>query len=145
MISLLTNLAPILFGFVAKIIAVKAQAASDNQKLMIENMNARNDSINQAREAEKTEGVGARLNRRVIIFVILSLIIFTQVAPVFFNVPTVVPTVIEGISILGLQLTRDTVEYVTVEAGAVLKLNEVFAWATTIIEVYFGAQLGKGK
>jgi|TARA_R110000796_G_scaffold15700_1_gene49878 hypothetical protein len=145
MISLLTNLAPILFGFVAKIIAVKAQAASDNQKLMIENMNARNDSINQAREAEKTEGVGARLNRRVIIFVILSLIIFTQVAPVFFNVPTVVPTVIEGISILGLQLTRDTVEYVTVEAGAVLKLNEVFAWATTIIEVYFGAQIGKGK
>ena len=145
MISLLTNLAPILFGFVAKIIAVKAQAASDNQKLMIENMNARNDSINQAREAEKTEGVGARLNRRVIIFVILSLIIFTQVAPVFFNVPTVVPTVIEGISILGLQLTRDTVEYVTVEAGAVLKLNEVFAWATTIIEVYFGAQIGKGR
>jgi hypothetical protein len=145
MISLLTNLAPILFGFVAKIIAVKAQAASDNQKLMIENMNARNDSINQAREAEKTEGVGARLNRRVIIFVILSLIIFTQVAPVFFNVPTVVPTVIEGISILGLQLTRDTIEYVTVEAGAVLKLNEVFSWATTIIEVYFGAQLGKGK
>ena len=145
MISLLTNLAPILFGFVAKIIAVKAQAASDNQKLMIENMNARNDSINQAREAEKTEGVGARLNRRVIIFVILSLIIFTQVAPVFFNVPTVVPTVIEGISILGLQFTRDTIEYVTVEAGAVLKLNEVFAWATTIIEVYFGAQIGKGK
>ena len=145
MISLLTNLAPILFGFVAKIIAVKAQAASDNQKLMIENMNARNDSINQAREAEKTEGVGARLNRRVIIFVILSLIIFTQVAPVFFNVPTVVPTVIEGISILGLQFTRDTIEYVTVEAGAVLKLNEVFSWATTIIEVYFGAQIGKGK
>ena len=145
MISLLTNLAPILFGFVAKIIAVKAQAASDNQKLMIENMNARNDSINQAREAEKNEGIGARLNRRVIIFVILSLIIFTQVAPVFFNVPTVVPTVIEGISILGLQLTRDTIEYVTVEAGAVLKLNEVFSWATTIIEVYFGAQLGKGK
>ena len=145
MISLLTNLAPILFGFVAKIIAVKAQAASDNQKLMIQNMNARNDSINQAREAEKTEGIGARLNRRVIIFVILSLIIFTQVAPVFFNVPTVVPTVIEGISILGLQLTRDTIEYVTVEAGAVLKLNEVFAWATTIIEVYFGAQLGKGR
>ena len=143
MISLLTNLAPILFGFVAKIIAVKAQAASDNQKLMIQNMNARNDSINQAREAEKTEGIGARLNRRVIIFVILSLIIFTQVAPVFFNVPTVVPTVIEGISILGMQFTRDTIEYVTVEAGAVLKLNEVFAWATTIIEVYFGAQLGK--
>ena len=145
MIGFLTNIAPIALGFIGKLFALKSQAAAENQKLMIQNMSARNDSINQAREAEKTEGVGARLNRRVIIFVILSLIIFTQVAPVFFNVPTVVPTVIEGISILGLQLTRDTIEYVTVEAGAVLKLNEVFAWATTIIEVYFGAQIGKGK
>jgi hypothetical protein len=143
MFSLLTNLAPIAFGFFAKIIALKAQASSDNQKLMIANMNARNDSIAQAREAEKTESVGAALNRRVIIFTILALIIFTQIAPVFFDVPTVVPTIIEGISILGLQITRDTIEYVTVEAGAVLKLNEVFAWATTIVEVYFGAQLGK--
>ena len=143
MFSLLTNLAPIAFGFFAKIIALKAQASSDNQKLMIANMNARNDSIAQAREAEKTESVGAALNRRVIIFTILALIIFTQIAPVFFDVPTVVPTIIEGISILGFQITRDTIEYVTVEAGAVLKLNEVFAWATTIVEVYFGAQLGK--
>tara|TARA_R100001377_G_scaffold19717_1_gene10303 strand:+ start:32 stop:472 length:441 start_codon:yes stop_codon:yes gene_type:complete len=143
MISLLSSLAPILFGFVAKIIAIKAQAASDNQKLMIQNMNARNDSINQAREAEKTESVGAALNRRVIIFVILALIIFTQVAGPLLDIETVVPTVIEGISVLGIQLTRDTMEYVTVQSGAVLKLSEVFSWATTIIEVYFGAQLGK--
>ena len=145
MISLLTNLAPILFGFVAKIIAVKAQAASDNQKLMIQNMNARNDSINQAREAEKGESVGSAFNRRVIIFVILSLIIFTQVAGPLLNIETVVPTVIEGISFLGIQLTRDTMDYVTVQSGAVLKLSEVFAWATTIIEVYFGSQLGKAR
>ena len=143
MFSLLSSLAPIAFGFFAKIIAVKAQASSDNQKLMIANMNARNESIAQAREAEKTESVGAALNRRVIIFTILSLIVFTQIAPVFFNVPTVVPTVIEGISFLGIQFTKDTIEYVTVEAGAVLKLSEVFAWCSTIVEVYFGAQLGK--
>jgi hypothetical protein len=64
---------------------------------------------------------------------------------VFFNVPTVVPTVIEGASILGFELTPDTIEYVTVQAGAVLKFDEVFAWATMIIEFYFGAQLAKGK
>ena len=78
-----------------------------------------------------------------IIFTILLLIIFTQVAGPLLNIETVVPNVIEGISFFGIQLTRDTIEYVTVQSGAVLKLNEVFAWATTIIEVYFGAQLGK--
>jgi hypothetical protein len=64
---------------------------------------------------------------------------------VFFNVPTVIPTVIEGASILGFELTPDTIEYVTVQAGAVLKFDEVFQWATMIIEFYFGAQLAKGK
>jgi len=64
---------------------------------------------------------------------------------VFFNVPTVIPTVIEGASLLGIQLTPDTIDYVTVQAGAVLKFDEVFQWATMIIEFYFGAQLAKGK
>ena len=145
MIGFLTNIAPIALGFIGKLFALKSQAAAENQKLMIQNMSARNDSINQAREAEKTEGIGARLNRRVIIFVILSLIIFTQVAPVFFNVPTVVPTVIEGFSFFGIQFSPDIVEYVTIQAGSVLKMDEIFGWATMIIEFYFGAQLAKGK
>jgi hypothetical protein len=34
---------------------------------------------------------------------------------------------------------------VKVEAGAVLKMDEIFGWATMIIEFYFGAQLAKGK
>jgi hypothetical protein len=143
MIGLLTNLAPILFGFVAKIIALNVQAKQEQQKLQIQALSARENSIASAREAEKSEGVGAALNRRVIIFTILLLIIFTQVAGPLLNIETVVPNVIEGISFFGIQLTRDTIEYVTVQSGAVLKLNEVFAWATTIIEVYFGAQLGK--
>jgi hypothetical protein len=87
----------------------------------------------------------AALNRRVIIFVILALIIFTQVAPVWFDVPTVIPTIVEGTKILGFQLTPDIVEYVTIQAGSVLKMDEIFGWATMIIEFYFGAQLAKGK
>ena len=79
------------------------------------------------------------------ILVILALIIFTQVAPVWFNVPTVIPTVIEGFSILGIQFSPDIVEYVTIQAGSVLKMDEIFGWATMIIEFYFGAQLAKGK
>jgi len=141
--SLLINVLPILLGFVAKLVALKSQAASDQQKLMIESMQARNDSINQARAAADKESPMAAWNRRFIIVVILGLIIFTQVAPVWFDVPTVIPTVVKGFNFLGLQITPDVVEYVTVEG--MLKFDEIFQWATMIIEFYFGAQLAKGK
>ncbi len=143
MIVFLTNVAPIMLGFVAKLFALKSQAASENQKLMIQNLQARNDSINQARDRADKESPMAAMNRRIIILVILALVIFTQVAPVMFDVPTVVPTIVKGASFFGLQLTPDVVEYVTVEG--MLKFDEIFQWATMIIEFYFGAQLAKGR
>tara|TARA_R110000782_G_scaffold140174_2_gene232679 strand:- start:182 stop:619 length:438 start_codon:yes stop_codon:yes gene_type:complete len=145
MIGFITNIAPIMLGFVGKLFALKSQAAAENQKLMIQNLQVRNDSINQARDRADKESPMAAMNRRIIILVILALIIFTQVAPVWFNVPTVIPTLIEGFSILGIQFTPDIVEYVTIQAGSVLKMDEIFGWATMIIEFYFGAQLAKGK
>jgi len=143
MIAFLTNIAPIILGFVAKLFALKSQAASENQKLMIQSLQVRNDSINQARDRADKESPMAAMNRRVIIFVILGLVIFTQVAPIYFDVPTVIPTIVEGFSILGIQLTPDVVEYASVEG--LLKMDEIFKWATMIIEFYFGAQLAKGK
>ncbi|MDP6585537.1 MAG: hypothetical protein QF535_12850 [Anaerolineales bacterium] len=143
MMTLFTSALPILLGFVAKLIALKSQAASENQKLMIQSLQVRNDSINQARDRADKESPMAAWNRRFIIIVILGLIIFTQVAPVWFDVPTVVPTVVKGFSFFGLQITPDVVEYVTVEG--MLKFDEIFKWATMIIEFYFGAQLAKGK
>jgi len=143
MISFLTNIAPIALGFIAKLFALKQHAASEQQKLMLLGLQARNDTLNEARDRADKESPMAALNRRVIIFVILALIIFTQVAPPLMDIETVVPQLIEGISILGFQITRDTVEYITVQSGAVLKLEEVFSWATMIIEFYFGAQLAK--
>ena len=141
--SLIMSALPILLGFVAKLIALKSQAAAENQKLMIQSLQARNDSINQARDRADKESPMAAWNRRFIIMVILGLIIFTQVAPVFLDVPTVIPTVIKGFSFFGFQLTPDVVEYVTVEG--MMKFDEIFKWATMIIEFYFGAQLAKGK
>ena len=141
--ALLTNVAPILLGFVAKLFALKSQAASDNQKLMIQSLQVRNDAINQARDRADKESPMAAWNRRIIILVILGLVIFTQVGPVYFDVPTVIPTIVKGASILGFQLTPDVIEYVTVEG--MLKFDEIFQWATMIIEFYFGAQLAKGK
>jgi len=143
MIALLTNVAPIILGFVAKLFALKSQAAAESQKLMIQSLQVRNDSINQARDRADKESPMAAWNRRIIILVILALVIFTQVAPVWFDVPTVIPTVVKGASILGFQLTPDVVEYVTVEG--MLKFDEIFKWATMIIEFYFGAQLAKGR
>ena len=143
MIGFLTNIAPIILGFVAKLFALKSQAASENQKLMIQSLQVRNDSINQARDRADKESPMAAMNRRVIIFVILGLVIFTQVAPIYFDVPTVIPTIVEGFSFLGIQLTPDVVEYASVEG--LLKMDEIFKWATMIIEFYFGAQLAKGK
>ena len=99
MIGFLTNVAPIALGFVAKLFALKSQAAQEQQKLMIQSLQVRNDSINMARDRADKESPVAAMNRRIIILVILALIIFTQIAPVFFNVPTVIPTVIEGASI----------------------------------------------
>jgi len=143
MIGFLTNIAPIGLGFIAKLFALKSQAAQEQQKMMIENLAVRNDSINQARSMAQKESPMAAMNRRIIILTILALVIFTQVAPVFWDVPTVIPTVTEGFSILGFQLTADEVEYVTVEG--MLKFDEIFRWATMIIEFYFGAQLAKGR
>jgi len=143
MIAFLTNIAPIILGFVAKLFALKSQAASENQKLMIQSLQVRNDSINMARDRADKESPMAAMNRRVIIFVILGLVIFTQVGPVYFDVPTVIPTIVEGFSFLGIQLTPDVVEYATVDG--LLKMDEIFGWATMIIEFYFGAQLAKGK
>ena len=131
MIALLTNVAPIILGFVAKLFALKSQAAAENQKLMIQSLQVRNDSINQARDRADKESPMAAWNRRIIILVILALVIFTQVAPVWFDVPTVIPTIIKGSSILGFQLTPDVIEYVTVEG--MLKFDEIFKWATMII------------
>jgi len=143
MIAFLSNVAPIALGFVAKLFALKSQAAQEQQKLMIQSLQVRNDSINMARDRADKESPMAAMNRRIIILTILALVIFTQVAPVFWDIPTVIPTVIEGFSVLGFQLTPDVVEYVTVEG--MLKFDEIFGWATMIIEFYFGAQLAKGR
>ena len=143
MISLLTTAAPILLGFFAKLLALRSQAASDNHKLMLESFAAKGKSISSARVAAEKESPMAAWNRRVIIFVILGLIIFTQMAPVLFDVDTVIPTVREGFSLLGFTITPDQIEYVTV--SGLIKFDEVFTWATMIVEFYFGAQLAKGK
>jgi len=141
--ALLANILPIVGGFLMKLFALNQQAKNEQQKQMLDVFAARSQNLEQAREQANKESPMAAVNRRVIIFVILGLVVFTQVAPVLWNVQTVIPTVQEGFSLLGFQVTPDEVEYVTVKG--MLKLTEVFEWATMIVEFYFGAQLAKGK
>jgi len=143
MMALLTNVLPIMGGFLMKLFALNQQAKQEQQKQMLDVFAARSQNLEQAREQSNKESPMAAMNRRVIIFVILGLVVFTQVAPVLWNVQTVIPTVQEGFSLLGFQVTPDEIEYVTVKG--MLKLTEVFEWATMIVEFYFGAQLAKGK
>jgi len=143
MISMLTSALPILLGFFAKLLAIRSQASTDTQKLMLEALTAKSTIIDSAREAAAKESPSAAWNRRFIILSLIGLIIFLQVAPVLFDIETVIPTVRKGISFLGFEITPDKIEYTTV--SGILKFTEIFEWVTLIVEMYFGAQLAKGK
>ena len=143
MLGILTSALPVLLGFFAKLLAIKSQAASDNQKLMLEAVASNSARVSSAREAAAKESPAAAWNRRFIIVTLIALIVFLQVAPALFDIETVIPTVREGISFLGFEITPDKIEYITVRG--MMKFTEVFEWVTLIVEMYFGAQLAKGK
>jgi hypothetical protein len=140
MVSLLTSVAPIALGFFAKLFAMKQHANSEQQKLMIQAMQAQNASINMARDMATKESPFAAMNRRIIILVILGLLVAIQFAPIA-GLDTVIPTIKEGFSIMGIKLSPDTVTYETV--SGMVKNPEVYAFAELIISFFFGSQLAK--
>jgi hypothetical protein len=142
MLTVLTNVIPILLGFFAKLLALRSQSSTENQKLMLTAFTARNEDLNNVRDRAEKESPAAAWNRRFIILSLIGLIIFLQVAPALFDIQTVIPTVREGFSFLGFQLTPDKIEYITVTG--LMKFTEVFEWVSLIVEMYFGAQLAKG-
>ena len=143
MIELLTNIVPVILGWLGKLTAIKTQFAADNQKMMIQAMIAKADVIQDARKHELKESPYSAFTRRVFIFTVLGLIVFMVTAPVFLSVPTVVPTVQEGLSFLGFEITPSKVEYITVKG--MLLMEEVRVVFIMIAEMYFGAQLAKAR
>ena len=140
MISLLTSVAPIALGFVAKLFAMKQHANSEQQKLMIQAMSAQNQSINMARDYAVKETKFSAMNRRILILVVLGLLVTIQFAPVM-GLDTVIPTVTEGFSILGIKLGADTTTYETV--SGMVKNPEIYSFAELLISFFFGSQLAK--
>ena len=140
--SIFLELIPMLFGYVAKLVAIKSKASQDSLNLAIMANKSNNEVIAQAREQSNKESPYAAFNRRVIFFTILMLVVFYVLAPVFLDVPTAVPIVHEGISFLGFDITADVIEYQMV--SGLVKYNEIFSWCAMILEFYVGSQVAKG-
>lgn len=138
--SLLTSIAPIALGFFGKLFAMKQHAAVEQQKLMIQAMSAQNQSINMARDFAQKETKFSAMNRRIVILVVLGCLVAIQFAPLA-GLDTVMPTVKEGFSVLGIKLTPDTVTYEVV--SGMVKNPEIYSFAELILSFFFGSQLCK--
>ena len=143
MMTLLTNVLPILAGFLMKLFAMNQQAKQDAQKMQLEALTAKSVEIDKAREQMNKESPMAAMNRRIIILVILGLVVFTQIAPVMFDIQTAIPVVDKGTSFLGFEISADKETFITVPQDTIIAYEEVWSWATLIVEVYFGGQLAK--
>ena len=103
-------------------------------------MSAQNQSINMARDFAQKETKFSAMNRRIVILVVLGCLVAIQFAPLA-GLDTVMPTVKEGFSFLGLKLTPDTVTYEVV--SGMVKNPEIYSFAELILSFFFGSQLCK--
>ena len=140
MTSLFTHLIPIALGFLAKLMAIKSKQSHDEQKLMLQALSAKSTQIDKARENANKESSMAAWNRRFLIVVILALVAVYPLAGMF-GIETVIPVTTEGFNLFGLFEIGGGTTLQTVTG--LYKFDEIFQWATIIIEFYFGGQLAK--
>jgi hypothetical protein len=143
MITILQHLIPIALGFFAKLVAIKSQQAHDQNKMMLEVLAAKSGEIQKAREQSNNESPMAAWNRRILMFAVLALVAIYPLAGVF-GIDTVIEVVEKPVTFFfGLFEIGGGTRFETVKG--LYKFDEIFAWATMIIEFYFGGQLAKGK
>jgi hypothetical protein len=143
MISILQHLIPIGLGFIAKLTAIKSEQAHQQHQMMLQALAAKEGAIQKAREHASTEGKMAAWNRRILMFAILSLVAVYPLAGVL-GIDTVVKIVEEPTSFLfGIFEIGGETKFETIKG--LYKFDEIFTWATMIVEFYFGGQLAKGK
>tara|TARA_R110001592_G_scaffold50379_7_gene155924 strand:- start:1668 stop:2096 length:429 start_codon:yes stop_codon:yes gene_type:complete len=142
MTSIITHLIPIALGFFAKLVAIKSKQSHDEQTLMLQALSAKSIEIDKAREHANKESSMAAWNRRFLIVVILALVAIYPLAGVF-GIETIIPVTTEGFSFLGLFEIGGSTTFETITG--LYKFDEIFQWATIIIEFYFGGQLAKSN
>jgi hypothetical protein len=138
--GILTHLIPIALGFIAKLTAIKSAQSHETQKMMMAQFTAKTEQIDKAREQSMQESPFAAWNRRILILVILALVAVYPLAGVF-GVDTVVKSTSESFSFLGLFSIGGGETFHTIKG--LYKFDEIFQWATMIVEFYFGGQLAK--
>lgn len=138
--GILTHLIPIVLGFFAKLMAIKSAQAHEQQKILMAQLSAKTEQIAAAREQSMKESPFAAWNRRILILVILALVAVYPIAGIF-GVDTVVKTTTEGVSLLGIIEFGGGETFNTIKG--LYKFDEIFQWATLIVEFYFGGQLAK--
>jgi hypothetical protein len=135
LISLLTHLVPIALGFFAKLMAIKSQQAHDQNALMLKALAAKSKELEKVREQSNKESPMAAWNRRILMFFILALVAVYPIAGLF-DIQTVIPVDIPKSSFLFFEWGGGT-ELKTVDG--LYKFDEIFKWATMIVEFYFGS------
>ena len=143
MMTILQHIIPIALGFFAKLLAIKSQQAHDQNKLMLEVLAAKEGALEKAREQSNNESPMAAWNRRILMLIILALVAVYPIAGLI-GVDTVVEVKEEPTSFLfGLFEFGGGSTFQTVKG--LFKFEEIFQWATMIVEFYFGGQLAKGR
>ena len=138
--GVLVNIIPVIIGFIAKLMAIKSQAATNTLNIAIEGLAAKENSIKSAREVAAVEGPGAKWFRRFMVTVLLALVTLYVVLPPLLDISLVIPVETTKEYLFGLFGTSET-EFKTVQG--LYKFEEIFAWTTMVLEFYFGAQIAK--
>ena len=135
-IEVLTMLGSSLFSGIMTMMAAKSKAQADFMKAALQQQKSDNEHQVSQLKADK----GFSFTRRVIALTVVGVTGLVILAPAFFNVPTIVETVLETEQLFGLFSNKEVIH--TVVDGFILP--EWWSTAfTSIIGLYFGHSMTK--
>ena len=139
MFTLITNLIPIILGAITKLVAIRSQNASDQQKMMIEAMANR---ANITQEIRSSDTPASAANRRALLWFLMAMVATVVVGGAIFSSPIYVEQVQKGLSLFGIiDIVPDSLEWIKLEAGSIVAFDEVFVWMSILIEFMLGASI----
>lgn len=131
----------LVFGYIAKLFAIHTQNKSEEQKLLISAAKTQETFTEHAR---KYDTPAAAANRRIIIWFLFSLLTTMVIGYAIFDVPIWVESVVIQPSYL-FGLIPGSTEIVWTELKGIVAYKEFFTWISSIVSMYFGSWLAKGR
>lgn len=142
MIEIGTNLIPIALGFLAQMTANKAQREAKEKRFLLETYTSNVNAISGVRAFASKENRSAKWFRRALVFVILTMFISPYLVAPFFGIDLIIQTKQQVSYFFGL---FETEEVIFNKVSGLMKFEEIFRWATMILEFYFGSQFARNK